>query len=70
NATMTLGASALARPLHITSPHTLHLPLVAMVAALTLALGLSWRRRSLGRLSGGFLLACYPAFVAAVVIIG
>jgi cation:H+ antiporter len=38
NATMTLGASALTRPLRITQSHDLHLPLVVMVAALLLAL--------------------------------
>jgi cation:H+ antiporter len=70
NATMTLGASALARPLHITDATTLHIPLVAMLAALTLVLGLSWRRRVLGRRSGVFLLLSYPAFVVAVVLSG
>lgn len=67
NATMTLGASALARPLRISDPSALRLPLVAMVAAVALALGLAWRRRTLGRKAGIVLLACYPAFVVAVV---
>jgi cation:H+ antiporter len=66
NATMTLGASALARPLRITQPHQLHLPLVAMVAALAFALLLAWRPRHLGRPAGLLLLLCYPAFVVTV----
>lgn len=68
NATMTLGASALVRPLRISDSAALHLPLVAMITALGLALGLSWRRRSLGRVGGAVLLATYPAFIAAVLI--
>ena len=70
NATMTLGASALARPLRISDPASLHLPLVAMVGALALALALSWRRRQLNRMSGVALIMCYPAFVVAVVLTG
>jgi cation:H+ antiporter len=68
NATMTLGAAALARPLRISHPVGLHLPLMAMVAALALAVALSWRRRTLGRPAGIFLLCCYPAFLTAVVL--
>jgi cation:H+ antiporter len=70
NATMTLGASALARPLRISDSRPLHLPLVAMVGALVLALALSWRPRQLTRPYGIVLLVCYPAFVAAVIFIG
>ncbi|HXA30618.1 MAG TPA: hypothetical protein VNV87_00060 [Acidimicrobiales bacterium] len=70
NATMTLGASALARPLRISDTGPLHLPLVAMVGALVLAMALSWRPRQLTRPYGIILLACYPAFVAAVILIG
>lgn len=66
NATMTLGASALARPLRITQPRQLHLPLVAMVAALAFALLLAWRPKHLGRPAGLLLLLCYPAFVVTV----
>ncbi|MGH9073350.1 MAG: sodium:calcium antiporter [Acidimicrobiales bacterium] len=70
NATMTLGAAALVRPLRITSPASLHIPLVVMMAALALALGLGWRARTLGRRAGSLLLLCYPAFVVAVVVAG
>ena len=69
NATLTLGASALARPLHLTDAATLRVPLVAMVAALALVLGLSWRRRTLRRRSGALLLLCYPVFVVGVVFV-
>jgi cation:H+ antiporter len=68
NATMTLGASALARPLSITHSSRLHLPLVAMIAALVAALALAWRPRTLNRAAGIALLACYPAFVIAVLV--
>jgi cation:H+ antiporter len=63
NATMTLGASALARPLQITRPGQLHLPLAVMLAALAAALVLAWRPQRLARAAGLFLLACYPAFI-------
>jgi cation:H+ antiporter len=67
NCTMTLGASALARPLRITRPHQLHLPLAVMIAALALPLALAWRPRRLTRTVGVVLLICYPAFVVVVV---
>jgi cation:H+ antiporter len=70
NATATLGAAALARPLHITDATTLRAPLVAMLAVLVLVLALSWRHRALSRRSGAFLLLCYPAFVIVVVLTG
>ncbi len=70
NATMTLGASALARPLSISDPASLHLPLVAMIIALAIVLALSWHRQSLGRPSGVLLMVCYPVFVVAVVLTG
>jgi len=65
NATMTLGASALVRPLRITQASGLHLPLLVMIAALVAALALAWRPRSLARAAGIALLACYPGFVIA-----
>ena len=52
NATMTLGASALARPLRITRPGQLHFPLVAMLAALAFALALACRPRRVTRPAG------------------
>ena len=63
NATMTLGASALARPLRITRPSQLHVPLIIMLAALAGALALAWRQQQLRRPAGLALLAAYPAFV-------
>jgi cation:H+ antiporter len=65
NATMTLGASALARPLHITHGSELHIPLLAMLGALVGVLALSWRGQALRRGGGIVLLAGYPLFVIA-----
>ncbi len=45
-----------------------HTPLVAMVSALALVLGLNWHHRVLNRRHGTLLLLCYPAFVVAVVL--
>ena len=68
NATMTLGAGALARPLVLADARTLHLPLLLMLAALTVVILLAVRRAKLGRAEGGLLLALYPAFVALVLL--
>jgi cation:H+ antiporter len=65
NATMTLGAGALARPLRVTDAAALHLPWVLMVVALAIPLLLSLRGR-LDRRAGWLLLALYPAFVVCV----
>jgi cation:H+ antiporter len=70
NATMTLGASALARPLRITHPSQLHLPLVAMLAALVAPLAIAWRGGTLHRRAGMVLLACYPAFLITALVVG
>lgn len=67
NVTMTLGAGALARPLHITDAAALHGPWVAMLAGLALALALAFPRRQRRRGAGIVLLAAYPLFVASVV---
>ena len=64
NATMTLGAAAVVRPLQIGEPAPLRLPMVAMVLALVAVLALARRRCSLGPRDGVVLLAAYPAFVA------
>jgi cation:H+ antiporter len=69
NATMTLGASALARPLRITHPSQLHIPLIVMIAALVAVVGLAWRQRALQGTAGLVLLICYPAFVIAAIVV-
>jgi cation:H+ antiporter len=69
NATMTLGASALARPLHVAHPSQLHVPLVVMIGVLIAAVTLSWPARELYRSAGLILLAAYPAFVIVVLIV-
>lgn len=66
NATMTLGTGALARPLRVVDAGGLHLPWLAMVGALAVVLALAWPRGRLARTEGLVLLACYPAFVVAV----
>jgi cation:H+ antiporter len=68
NATMTLGAAALVRPLAIGDAGRLHLPAVVMVCALGAALILGMPGR-LGRIAGGVLICCYPGFVALVVFV-
>ncbi len=67
NVTMTLGAGALARPLRVADAGALHLPWVLMVASLAIPLVLSLGGR-LDRRAGWLLLACYPAFVVAVLL--
>jgi len=69
NATMTLGAATLVRPLAITHPGRLQVPAVIMVASLAGALGLAWRSGTLTRRSGWALMACYPVFVVVAVIV-
>lgn len=63
NATMTLGAGALARPLRIADATALHGPWIAMLAALALVLALALPARRLDRRAGAVLLAAYPVFV-------
>lgn len=66
NASMTLGAAALARPIRLTDPALIQGPWLAMLGSLSLVLALSWRYRELTRTHAGVLLALYPVFVAAV----
>ncbi len=66
NATMTLGAGALARPLVLTDAGILHLPLLLMLGSLALVVLLALRQGRLGRAEGAVLLACYPVFIAWV----
>lgn len=69
NATMTLGASALARPLHVAHASQLHIPLVAMLGALVVVIALARPTQQLRRPSGLVLLALYPAFLVAAVLV-
>lgn len=66
NATMTLGAGALARPLRVLAADQLHLPLLAMLGALLAVLALALPTGRLTRPAGALLLAAYPAFIALV----
>ena len=66
NATMTLGAGALARPLRVLDAGALDLPFIAMLGAMAVALGLALPRGELRRGAGILLLALYPAFLALV----
>ena len=63
---MTLGAGALARPLRIVDAQSLHLPWLAMLAALSLVILLAAPYRQLGRMTGVVLLLTYPLFLLAV----
>ena len=69
NATMTLGAAAVVRPLRIGDPTLLRLPMAAMVLALVAVVALGARRRSLGWRDGTVLLVAYPAFVALALLV-
>lgn len=69
NATMTLGAGALARPLVLLDAASLHLPWMLMLASLAAAL-IAGARGSITRPAGVALLACYPVFVALVLVAG
>jgi cation:H+ antiporter len=66
NATMTLGAGALARPLQVLDADQLHLPLLAMLGALVVVLVLALPTGRLSRPAGALLLAAYPGFIALV----
>jgi cation:H+ antiporter len=69
NATMTLGAGALVRPLALTDVAVLRPALVAMPLALLLPVVLAWRR-PLARGAATVLLGAYGAFVAMVALGG
>ena len=68
NVTMTLGAGALARPLHVHDAAQLHRPWIAMLLALGLVLLLARRHQQLARREGLILLAGYPLFVLLVLL--
>ncbi len=64
NATMTLGAGALAGPLRLVDGDRLHGPWVAMVVLLAVVTAMGWRAGRLDRRAGLASLALYPLFVA------
>lgn len=69
NVTMTLGAGALARPLHIEDPDVLRGPWLAMLGALAVVLVLaSIGHGRLDRRAGITLLALYPLFALLVLL--
>jgi cation:H+ antiporter len=68
NATMSLGAAALARPLVIGDADLLHGPLVVMLLALTAVILLGAPAGRLDRVAACALLAAYPVFIAYVVL--
>jgi cation:H+ antiporter len=68
NCTMTLGAGALARPLHIVDAAQLHGPWIAMLGSLALVLILAAPTKGLRRRSGVVLLVAYPFVVGLVLI--
>lgn len=67
NATMSLGAAALVRPLAIADAELLHGPLVVMLAALVAVGAVAVPRARLER-AAVVLLAAYPAFVVYVLV--
>ena len=68
NATMTLGAGALARPLVQADAAMLHGPLLLMLGSLALVAVLAARRRLLSRTESFILLAFYPAYIVLVLL--
>ena len=69
NVTMTLGAGALAWPLAIVDAARLHVPWLAMLAALSLVVLLAAPKARLGRVAGIVLLAAYLLFVLSALLI-
>jgi cation:H+ antiporter len=66
NATMTLGAGALATPIVIARPSLIRAPLVAMVALMAVIIVLAAGSARLDRRAGALLFGLYPVFVAIV----
>jgi cation:H+ antiporter len=69
NVTMTLGAAALVRPLKIVDASLLHLPLIVMLASLGLVIILASFKGYLGRTASIVLLAAYPLFLLALLVV-
>lgn len=70
NATMTLGAAAVITPLGVSDATLLRPPMLGMVAALVLVLGLSSRGMRLTRADAAVLLAGYALFIGTSVAVG
>jgi cation:H+ antiporter len=68
NATMSLGAAALVRPLSIADASLLHGPLVIMLAALVAVVAVAVPRARVGRTGAIVLIAAYPVFLVSVVL--
>lgn len=68
NATMTLGAAAVVKPLRVVDASVLHPSMVVMIAALAIVMMLVLRHHRLSRRDGWLLLALYPAFIAVALI--
>jgi len=66
NVTMTLGAAAFVHPLALQNVNRLHLPLIAMLAALAFVVCLAMPRRTLTRKPAVALLSLYVAFIFLV----
>ena len=69
NVTMTLGAGALARPLHVSDAQLLRGPWIIMIGALIVVVGLAWRAQRLDRRAGIACLALYPIAVGAILLV-
>ena len=67
NATMTLGAGALARPLTLLDAELLHLPWMLMIASLAAVL-IAGARGQITHSGGLALLASYPVFITLVLV--
>lgn len=63
---MTQGAAALVHPLELRNVHQLHLPLIGMLVALLLVIGLAAPRKVLNRKAATALLFIYGVFVFLV----
>lgn len=68
NVTMTLGVAALAHPLTILDASRLHIPALAMLAALVLVILLGVPKGYLSKFAGGVLLSAYPIFLIVILL--
>ncbi|HEY1119587.1 MAG TPA: hypothetical protein VGE43_17875, partial [Acidimicrobiales bacterium] len=68
--TMTLGAAAVITPLGVSDATLLRVPMLGMIAALVLVLGLSYRSGRLTRRDAAVLLGGYALFLGASLAVG